>query len=294
MARAAVKAKQAQARATAKPTKPARGQRRRGSGGGNPNQDLFFMRLRRRQKWVFLALAVIFAATFAGVGVGSGNGGGLEQIWQSLLGGGGGTSVSKAQDEIKTNPVKGYQDLANAYLQQGDTQNAVTALQSYLRLKKNDVNAWTQVASLERQQGDSYVTLYQQALQQNQLANPAQAVLPTGALGTQLGSNPVGDYYAQQASTQSSQFAQLATQAYTTALQANQTIAKLQPRNAAAQFGIGEMAQRTQQSTVALKGFQRYVLLDPHALNLLQVEQACRSLGGICTPAYVKALKLKP
>ena len=111
MARAAVKAKQqATAKAQASARARARG-RRKHSGGGNPNQDLFFTRLRRRQKWVYMALAIIFAATFVGVGVGSGSGAGLDQLYSGIFGGSG-DQVSKAKDEIKKNPAKGYLDLA--------------------------------------------------------------------------------------------------------------------------------------------------------------------------------------
>jgi tetratricopeptide (TPR) repeat protein len=291
MARAAVKAKQ-QARARAQqPGKQARGKQRRGGGGGNPNQNLFFTRLRRRQKWVFLVLAIVFAATFAGVGVGSGNGSGLDQLFNGILGGGG-TSVSKAQDEVKTNPAKGYQDLAQAYLAQNDTNDAIGALQSYVALKKGakDVNAWTQLGSLEQQQAQTFVTAYQQAQQQAQLANPTQAIQPTGPLGQQLGANPVDQYYADQASTQSSQFAQLATHSYSMALQAYQQVAKLQPRNADAQLQVAQIAGISNQTAVALTAYQRYVQLNPHSPYLAQVEQTCQRLGGICTPKYVKAL----
>src|SRR6201987_2412644 len=108
MGRAAGKAKQ-QATAKAQATARARARgRRRHSGGGNPNQELFFVRLRRHQKGVYAGLAVVFRLSFVLVGVGSGGGGGLSQLYNGLFGGSGGTSISKAQAEIKTNPTKGY------------------------------------------------------------------------------------------------------------------------------------------------------------------------------------------
>lgn len=293
MARAAVKAKQ---QARAKAQQPARGKaqrgRRRHAGGGDPNQQLFFTRLRRRQKWVFLVLAIVFAATFAGVGVGSGNGAGLDQLFNGILGGGG-TSVSKAQDEIKTNPAKGYRDLASAYLAKNDTTDAIAADRSYLKLKtgEKDVSKWLELASLEEQQAKTYVALYQQAQLQSQLQAPAQAVQPGGPLGQQLGTNPIDQYYSQQSSTQTSQFAQQATSAYSIALQAFQTVARLQPHNPDAQFQIGQLAAQLGQKPVALRAYQEYVSLNPHSQFLTQVEQTCHALGGVCTPKYVKALK---
>jgi len=115
MARAAVKAKQQAKAKAAQSTKTRARGRRRHSGGGNPNQDLFFVRLRRHQRWVYAALAVVFGLSFVLVGVGSGGSGGLIENFTGLFGGSGGSSVSKAQDEIKKNPAKGYQDLAIVY-----------------------------------------------------------------------------------------------------------------------------------------------------------------------------------
>ena len=114
MARAAVKAKQAQA-AQAQAAANASRKQRKHAAGGNPNQDLFFTRLRRKQKWVFFALAIIFAVSFVVARRRLGSGGGLEQLYNSILGGGG-DAVAKAKAEIKNDPAKGYQDLATAYL----------------------------------------------------------------------------------------------------------------------------------------------------------------------------------
>ena len=133
MARAAVTAKQQAAKAQAKATRP-RGKRRH-SGGGNPNQELFFVRLRRHQKWVYAVLAVVFAFSFVLVGVGSGTGGGLNQLFNGIFSGGGGSSVSKAQDLVKKDPAKGYRALATAYETNGDNPQAMTAIKHYLVLK---------------------------------------------------------------------------------------------------------------------------------------------------------------
>src|SRR5579871_120893 len=137
MARAAVKAKQAQQAQAQVAVKP-RKQRKHAS-GGNPNQDLFFMRLRRKQKWVFIGLAVVFAISFAALGVGTGNGAGLDQIYQSILGGN--DPVGSAKAEIKAHPAKGYKDIANAYVTKNDLTDAMTAMESYLKYRKKDSNA---------------------------------------------------------------------------------------------------------------------------------------------------------
>jgi tetratricopeptide (TPR) repeat protein len=273
MARAAVKAKQ-QAKAQAQPTKPARRRGRRGhSGGGNPNQQLFFMRLRRGQRWIYAVLAVIFAVSFVGVGVGSGSGG-LSQLYSGLFGAGG-NPVSKAQGEIKKDPAKGYRDLATAYETKGDTAQAVTALQSYLALKKKDANAWTELGGLELSQAHTYVTQYQQAQQASQLADPSAPFLPGGTLAQAAGTNPAYQQASQQAATQTSTFYQQAT----TALTDYQKASKLQPHSATAQEQVATTAEYAGNVKAAIAAWHGYLRLYPNSPQRAQVEARIKQLA---------------
>ena len=190
MARAAVKAKQ-QAKAKAQPAKAraaraAAAQRRRQPEPG----ALLRPAAAPPEVGVRACSRSSSRLGFVGVGVGSGNGGGLQQLYTGLFGGSGGSSVSKAQDEIKKDPAKGYRDLATAYEQKGDTAQAITALKSYLALKKKDADAWGELGGLELSQGNTYATQYQQAQQAAQAADPSAPFLPGGTLGSAVGQNP--------------------------------------------------------------------------------------------------------
>jgi tetratricopeptide (TPR) repeat protein len=289
MARAAVRAKQAQAAQAQAAVKPSRKQRKHAP-GGNPNQDLFFMRLRRRQKWVFLALAIIFGVTFAAVGVGSGAGGGLQQVWNGILGNGG-DPVGKAQSEIKTNPAKGYKDLANAYVTKNDLGNAIIAMQSYLKIKKHDSNAWAQLGGYQKQQGDTAASEYQQVLQSGQLQSPGSALQPQGPLGTQLGTNPIDQFYAQQNQTTSGPLYQQALAGYQGSLTAFENAAKYASRATRPELllsGVFPAAQLAGQTKVALRALQHYVQLAPNSPTLTQIEAQCKQLGGSCVPKHQK------
>jgi tetratricopeptide (TPR) repeat protein len=289
MARAAVRAKQAQAAQAHAAANASRKQRKHAS-GGNPNQDLFFSRLRRRQKWVFLALAIIFGVTFAAVGVGSGAASGLQQVWSDVLGSGS-NAVGQAQNEIKTNPAKGYRDLATAYQQQGDVANAIIAMQSYLKLRKHDSLAWAQLGGYQKQQGDTAASQYQQVLQSTQLQSPGSALTPAGALGTQLGTNPLDQYYSQQNQNVSGPLLQQAFAAYKGSLTAFQSAAKYASRANRPELllsGVFTAAQLAGDTTVALKTLQRYVDLAPNSPTLTQIEAQCKQLGGTCLPRHQK------
>ena len=261
MARAAVKAKQ-QAKAKATPAKARAHGRRKHSGGGNPNQDLFFTRLRRRQKWVYLVLAIIFAATFVGVGVGSGSGAGLDQLYSGIFGGSG-DQVSKAKGEIKKNPTQGYLDLARAYEAKSQPEQAVTALKSYLALKKKNANVWQELGGLQMSQAQTLATQYQNAQQAASLADPSQAFQPTGALATATGANPAFSTAAQAATTQTSTLYQKATTALASAVSAYKTATKLEPHSATAQQLYATAAQNSGNYPVAIKAWKQFIKLDP-------------------------------
>lgn len=279
MARAAVKAKQ-QAKAKAQPAKTARSRgRRRHSGGGNPNQQLFFVRLRRGQKWLYALLAVVFAVTFAGVGVGSGAGG-LQQLWTGIFGGSGGSSVSKARDEIKKNPAKGYRDLATAYEQKGDTKAAIGALQSYLAVKAEDAVGWSELGGLEMSQGNTYATQYQNAQQAAQLADPSAPFLPSGSLGSAVGPDPTYQDASQTASARTSLLYQRATAAYGTAVTAFQRAVKLKPRNSTYLQELATAAVNGGNTKVAIGALHRLVKIDPNSPQKPQWKSEIKQLSG--------------
>jgi tetratricopeptide (TPR) repeat protein len=284
MARAAVKAKQQAKAKAAQPTKTRARGRRRHSGGGNPNQDLFFVRLRRHQKWVYAALAVVFAFSFVLVGVGSGNGGGLSQLYTGLFGGSGGSSISKAQDEIKKDPVKGYQALALAYEQKGDLKNAIEALKSYLVIKKKDAATWATLAGLEMSQGNKFATQYQNAQQTAQTADPSAPFLPGGILGSAVGQNPTYQGASQDAAARTSLLYQKATGAYGDAVTHYQRASKIRPRNTSYLQQLATAAQNSGNIKVTVNALKRYLKVDPNAPQKKQIEQQIKALQQQSTP----------
>ena len=279
MARAAVKAKQ-QAAAKAQPPKSRARGRRRHSGGGNPNQELFFVRLRRHQKWVYAMLAVVFALSFVLVGVGSGNGGGLQQLWNNIFGGNGGTSLSKAQDEVKTDPknAKGYLDLATAYEEQSNPGLAIGAYQHYLQLKPKDANTWALVGGLEMTQGSKYSTQSQSAQQAAQLADPSAPFLPGGTLGSAVGTNPAYQGASTAASTRTSLLYQKAQAAFTSAVTDYQRASTLRPKSTIYPLELAQAAINAGNGKVAIQALQNYLKVYPSAPNKKAIKREIKQL----------------
>jgi tetratricopeptide (TPR) repeat protein len=278
MARAAVKAKQ-QARAKAQqPTKARARGRRRHAGGGNPNQDLFFVRMRRHQKWVYALLAVVFMISFVFVGVGSGSGG-LSDLYTGLFGGGGGSSISKAKDEILKNPAKGYRDLATAYEEKGDNAQAIVALQSYLAQKDKDAATWAELGGLQMSQGNTFSTRYQDAQQAAQQADPSAPFLPGGTLGAAVGQNPTYQDVSQKAAARTSELYTKATTAFADAVKSYRAAAKIHPRNATYLQELATAAVNAGDSKTAVGALKSYLRVYPNAPLKKQIQSEIKALS---------------
>jgi tetratricopeptide (TPR) repeat protein len=292
MARGAVKAKQAQSLKSAKGRKTQPHGRKRHASGGNPNQQLFFSRLRRRAKPAYLILAVLFAITFAFLGVGSGSNSGLDQLFSGLnIFGGGGNSVSKALKEVQKHPndPNGFRDLATAYEAKGDTGNAVSTLQQYTNLKPKDAKVWSELASLQMTQAQDYVSRYQTAYSNQQLAAPSQAFRPSGKLGTALGTDPIEQAAASVANSTTTDLYQRANLAYSGAISSYKALVKLQPANANAQFQLAQAAQTSGDTTTAIAAYKAYLKLNPSSSTAAQIRQLIKQLS----PAPAKPAKKK-
>ncbi len=288
MARAAVKAKQQAQKKAAQPAANRRTGRKRHAGGGNPNQQLFFMRLRRKAKFMYVLLAVLFALTFAFLGVGTGGNGGLDQLFSGLnIFGSGGTSVSKAQKEVKDHPnvAKGYRDLATAYEAKSDTANAISALQQYTIQKPKDVSVWNELGGLQLSEAQSFLAQYQAASQARQLAAPSAAFRPTGKLGTALGTDQVEAAAASQVDATVQDLSSKTQLAYSNAVQSYQRAANLQPRNADAWFQLAQTAQTAGDTKTALAGYKRYLKLNPGSTSAPQIRQLIKQLSASAQPS---------
>jgi tetratricopeptide (TPR) repeat protein len=283
MARAAVKAKQQAKKATVQPQRARqRGGRRKHAAGGNPNQQLFFIRMRRSAKPVYLLLAVLFAATFAFLGVGSGSNSGLDQLFQGLNPfHHSGTSISSAQKYVAKHPndPKGFRELATAYEGRNDTAGAITALQEYTNIKRKDVSAWTELGNLQLQQAQTYQTQYQSTYEARQLAAPSQPFLPTGRLGTAIGTNQIEQTASSTADSQLQTLQQQVQLGYSNAVTSYQRAATLQPGNSNNWFTLAQTAQQSGDVKTAVKAYKKYLALNPDSTSAAQIKALIKELS---------------
>ena len=107
---------------------------------------MFFPRLRRHAKWMFVLLALVFGLGFVVFGVGAG-GTGVGDIFRGS-GGSSGPSVSstrKATEERPKDP-QAWRDYATALETEGNTAEAIVALNTAIDLNPKDANAYRELA----------------------------------------------------------------------------------------------------------------------------------------------------
>jgi tetratricopeptide (TPR) repeat protein len=285
MARGAVKAKQQEKAKQGQAVKavPRRASGRRGhASGGNPNQDLFFVKMRKNAKPVYLILAVLFAVTFAFLGIGSGTNSGLDQLFSNLnIFNKDSASVSGALDAVKKHPndPDGFRKLATAYTAKGNTTGAIDALQQLTTLRPKDSAAWGQLAGLQMSQAQQFQNDYSVAYQNQQLAAPSAAFLPSGKLGQGIGTNPIESAAASQANTVTNDLYQKTLLAYQNAVSSYKQLAQLEPRNANAQFQLARAAQTAGDTTSAVAAYKAYLKLNPSSTTAAQIRQLIKQLS---------------
>jgi tetratricopeptide (TPR) repeat protein len=108
--------------------------------------------MRRQAKWVFALLAVVFALSFAFLGVGSGSSA-LTDILNGnihLFGGGGGPSVKSLQKKVAKDPTNAALrlQLAQLLVQKNQTDDAIAAYKSYLKLKPGNTDGLQGLATV--------------------------------------------------------------------------------------------------------------------------------------------------
>jgi tetratricopeptide (TPR) repeat protein len=264
-------------------------------------QTMFFMRLRRSTKPVFIFLALVFALSFVFLGVGSGSSGIGDLLRGNihLFGGGGSsssTSVSGAQKRIQKNPkdAAAYHDLARAYEAKGDTTNAISALNTYTKLRPKDTGALTELAGQYLSQADA---ARQQAIAAQSALTSASIFTPfpvTGKLASALGSNPITDASTSGAQTAFTTAYQKMLTGYSSAVGAYKRLAKQTPNDPTVQLQLGSTAVSANDAKTAIVAFKRFLRLAPDDPSAPSVKKEIKQLESSLKPTPKATPKPKP
>ena len=259
---------------------------RRASTAPAIEDTMFFPRLRRHAKWMFVLLALVFGLGFVLFGVGAG-GVGVGDVFRD----GGGTSAQSVSDargdtEERPNDPEAWIDLSTALQTEGQTREAITALDRAIELRPKDPDAYRQLAGL-------HLTLATQRQQDAQLAQaiaafraPAQSfLLFTGGSGQSVLSDPIALGINQQASGRVTAAFQDAQTEATLAVDAYERLAELVPDDPNVQLELAQAAQQTGDATTAIAAYERFLELAPDDPNAGIVRDQLKQLRATAAAA---------
>ena len=229
---------------------------------------MFFPRLRRHAKWMFVLLALVFGLGFVLFGVGAG-GVGVGDVFRDA-GGSSAQSVSDAREQTEETPndPEAWVDYSTALQTEGQTQEAIGALNRALEITPRDADLYRQLAGL-------HLTLATQRQQEAQLAQlaaayraPAQSfLLLSGSSGQSALQDPLARGITAQASERANGAYQAAQSAAVAAVDAYQRLAELQPQDPNVQLELAQAAQQTGDATTAIAAYERFLELAPDDPN---------------------------
>ena len=240
---------------------------------------MFFPRLRRQAKWMFLFLALVFAVGFVGFGVGAG-GIGLGNIVQGS-GGSGVPSVDSAEKRVSENPndPAAFRDLAEAHQVEGNTDEAIEALENLSRLRPKDVSVLRDLAGL-------YLAKSGEAQEEANNANFRAAYIVPGATvagltiidDKPLDPDPISSAVNGRLSEAVNAAFAEAQSASTSAVDAYRRITVAQPRNANAQLDLAQAAADSGDNDTAIKAYEKFLKLDPSNPLAVDVKRELKTL----------------
>jgi tetratricopeptide (TPR) repeat protein len=246
---------------------------------------MFFPRMRRHAKWMFVLLAVFMGLGFVLFGVGAG-GIGVGELFRGGGGSGESASVSDARERLAEAPkdAAAQRDLATALQLEGDTDEAVAALQRYTELRPSDVDAL-------RELGGLYLSQASEAQQRAQNAQ-IRAASVTGGLFTRpledskdqpIGNDPIDQAVLNDANAIVTDALTQAQQATAAALDAYRRVARATPDDPQAQILLAQTAQNAGETQTAITAYERFLKLapdDPLAAGVREQLEQLRQPAG--------------
>ena len=253
--------------------------RPRASTAPSIEDTMFFPRLRRHAKWMFVFLALVFGLGFVVFGVGAG-GTGVGDIFRGS-GGSSGKSVSDARKETEQRPkdVQAWRDYATALETEGQTAEAITALNTAIDLSPKDTSAYRELAGLHMSRATERQRDAQLAQIRAAFLAPSQGfLLLTAPSGQPILSDPIGTAVNAEASTGVTAALQAAQTEATLAVDAYKRLVALEPNDPNVQLELAQAAQQVGDGQTAIAAYETFLKLAPDDPSAGVVRQQLKQL----------------
>ena len=244
---------------------------------------MFFPKLRRHAKWMFVLLALVFGLGFVIFGVGAG-GIGVGDVFRGGGGAGGSDtpSVKEARAKIAADKqnAQAYRDLATALQADGKGDESIEPLEQYTALKPKDTDALRELAGL-------YLAQASRLQQRAQIAQIRAQYLTGGSTfgqplqlgdGQSLGEDPVRRAIEAIATAELTEAYTAAQQAYASAKETYDRLAKAAPDDANIQIELAQVAEQTGDTKGAIAAYERFLELAPDDPSAPIVRQQVKQL----------------
>ena len=245
---------------------------------------MFFPRLRRHAKWMFLFLALAFGLGFVGFGVGAG-GVGVGDVFRDAAGGSGVPSISNSEQKVLDNPkdAQAFKDLATAHQAEGNLDEAIEALQSYIALKPRNTDALRELAALYLQQASA-------AQERAQIYQYLSDYLAPGSIldnifqlnVSQLTPDPLTNAVSSAYDLEISDAAYEIQAASAQAVEAYRRITEIQPKDPTVQLELAQAAQSANDTATVIAAYEAFLKLapdDPTAPEVRRILKQYKQFG---------------
>jgi tetratricopeptide (TPR) repeat protein len=227
---------------------------------------MFFPRLRRHAKWMFVFLALVFGVGFVAFGIGA-SGTGIGDLFRDDGTTGGIPSVSDARGRTEDNPrdAQAWRDLSTALQTEGETPQAILALETYLDLRPKDTEGLRELGGLYLQQGATAQRDAQIAQLEGVYAgagNPLQPTLSAGGSDV-LASNPLTTAIEERANEQVTAKLTASGTMFGKAVAAYRRLADASPKDPSVQIELASAAEQGNNVPVAIAAYERFLELAP-------------------------------
>ena len=242
---------------------------------------MFFPRLRRHAKWMFVFLALVFGVGFVAFGIGA-SGTGIGDLFRDSGGGTEAPSVSEARKATEENPKdpEAWRELSIALQTEGETTQAISALESYIALRPQDANVLRELGGLYLAQGAAKQRDAQVLQLQGIYGGAASPVMPTlfVAGSNVFGSNKLTSVLDARSNEQITAKLTEAGASYSKAITTYRRLAATTPKDASVQLELAQAAEQGNDAQTAIAAYEQFLKLAPDDPQASIVRQQLKQL----------------